>query len=80
AALALIEAEIGANDANAALAAADLLLERVPNHGRALYWRGRALAASGRSVEARSSLERAAQILDESAVYQARISQALSDL
>ena len=80
AALSLIEAEIGVDNASAALVAADELLVRLPDEGRALYWRGRALMALDRPAEARQSLDRVSMVLDESPVYQARISQAMSNL
>ncbi len=76
----LAEAELGRDDARAALRAADRLLARWPDAGAGLYLRGVALAALSREAEARRALEAARTRLPHSPVYQARIAQALQRL
>jgi tetratricopeptide (TPR) repeat protein len=76
----LASAELGRRDAEAARAAADRLLAKVPNDGRGLYLRGLALTTLGQVGDARISLEAAGDELHNSPVYQAKIAEALQRL
>lgn len=76
----LAEAELGRGDADAALAAAERLLERRPDDGPGLFLRGAALLRLGRETEAWEVLGRARRALAASPVYQARIEQLLPNV
>jgi tetratricopeptide (TPR) repeat protein len=77
---ATIRAELGRGDGEAALAAADDLLALLPGDGRGHYFRGMALASLGRAGEAMAAFSAARDALPASAVYAARIAEAIETL
>ena len=74
---ALGEAELLRGDPATALQTIGALLDRWPDNGRALYLRGAALMAAGRTEEGAQALTVARERLGSSPVYLARIEQLL---